>query len=118
MSQDVGFDTAAFSKLQASITSLRSTGSDWAKKMGEIPGFPVLTESQMTTPQGEIKTSQELESVDKKPAPAGTYGVPSGYERTAFGAPVPRSGIRPGPPHPAATPPAAPKPAAPPPAGN
>lgn len=114
MSQDVGFDTAAFSKLQAGITSLSSGGSEWAKKMGEIPGFPVLTESRMTTPQGEIKTFQELESVDKKPAPAGTYAVPSGYERTEFGAVVPHSPVRPGPPHPAARPPAAPKPAPPP----
>ncbi|HEY8021361.1 MAG TPA: DUF4412 domain-containing protein [Thermoanaerobaculia bacterium] len=118
MSQDVGFDTAAFSKLQASMTALSSSGTEWAKKMGEIPGFPVLTESRMTTPQGEIKTFQELQSVDKKPAPAGTYSVPSGYEKTGFGAVVPRSPVRPGPPRPAAPPPAAPKPAAPPPSGN
>lgn len=109
MSQDVGIDTAAFAKMQAHMTSLSPGTGDWVKKISQIPGFPVLTESRVATPRGEIKTTQELAAVDKKPAPAGTYELPSGYTKTPFGGGMP--GPRPG--APARRPPA-PRPAAPP----
>ncbi len=117
MSRDVGIDTAAFSKMQAHMSSLSPTAGDWVKKISQIPGFPVLTESRVTTPRGEIKTTQELAAVDKRPAPAGTYELPSGYTRTPFGGGP--GGPRPGGPRPgAAAPrpiPPAPRPTAPPP---
>jgi hypothetical protein len=120
MSKDVGFDTAAFSKMQTSMTALNPGNAAWAKKMAQIPGFPVLTESHVSTPQGEVKSSQQLQAADKKPAPAGTYDVPSGYTKTDLGAtagrPMPGRPM-PGQPAGASRPaPPAPKPATPPPA--
>jgi hypothetical protein len=41
----------------------------------DLGGFPVRSEVQM----GPIQTWTELESIEQKPAPAGTYEVPSGY---------------------------------------
>ncbi len=112
MSKDVGFDTASFAQMQAHLTSLSPGNGDWAKKIAQIPGFPVYTESRVTTPQGQIKTTQELAAVDKKAAPAGTYQVPTGFAKAAFGAgPGPNGAGAPGArprPRPAAAPPATP----------
>lgn len=119
MSQDVGIDAAAFTKMQAHMTSLSPGTQAWVKKLSQIPGFPVLTESRVTTPGGVVKSTQELASVDKKPAPAGIYSLPSDYKKAPFGvmrggpgAPRPAGAPGPRPPMPpAARPPAPPPPA-------
>lgn len=41
----------------------------------ELGGFPVRSEIQM----GPVQMWTELESIEQKPAPAGTYDVPRGY---------------------------------------
>lgn len=41
----------------------------------ELGGFPVRSEARM----GPIQTWTELESIEEKPAPAGTYEIPKGY---------------------------------------
>jgi hypothetical protein len=112
MSQDVGIDSAAFAKMQAHMTSLSPGSGEWVKKLSQIPGFPVLTETRVTTPGGVIKSTQQLASVDQKPAPAGTYSLPSGYTKAPFGT---MSGA-PAPGRPAAPPPGARSTAPPPPA--
>jgi hypothetical protein len=85
MSKQVGIDPTAFAKMQAQMTSLSPGNTEWAKKITQIPGFPVLTESRVATPQGDVKTSQTLVAVDVRPAPAGTYQLPSGYTSAPFG---------------------------------
>jgi hypothetical protein len=85
MSQDVGIDSSAFAKMQAHMSSLSPGAAEWVKKISDIPGFPVLTESRVTTPGGAFKSTQELASIDRKPAPAGTYELPKGYTKAPFG---------------------------------
>jgi len=103
VSQDVGIDSVAFAKMQSSMMSLNPGTAEWVKKMSQIPGFPVLQQSRMTTPGGEIKTTQELVAVDKKPAPAATYQVPSDFTKKDFNFGLPPPGA--GRPRPAAPPP-------------
>lgn len=84
MSQDVGVDAAAFSKMTAAAASLKPGTMDWVKKMEQVKGFPVLQETTMTAMGTPIKSKEQLVSVEKKDAPAGTYDPPAGYAQKPF----------------------------------
>ena len=80
----------ALTRLSASIDALQPGSADWSLKRGQIEGFPVLQEADVTMGNSRFKTREELVAVETKDAPAGTYDPPAGYTAQAYtGAPQP-----------------------------
>jgi hypothetical protein len=69
----------ALTRLAASIAALQPGSADWSLKLGQIEGFPVLQEADVTMGTSHFKTREELVAVETKDAPAGTYDPPAGY---------------------------------------
>lgn len=69
----------ALTRLAASIAALQPGSADWAQKLGQIEGFPVLQEAEVTMGTSHFKTREELVGIEAKDAPAGAYEPPAGY---------------------------------------
>ncbi len=77
-SKDVA-DHSACQRLAASLAALQPGAADWARKLEQIEGFPVLQEADVTMGDSRFKTREELVSVENRDAPAGSYEPPAGY---------------------------------------
>ncbi|MFL6259383.1 MAG: DUF4412 domain-containing protein [Thermoanaerobaculia bacterium] len=69
----------ALTRLAASLAALQPGSADWALKLGQIEGFPVLQEADVTMGTSHFKTREELAGIETKDAPAGIYDPPAGY---------------------------------------
>jgi hypothetical protein len=69
----------ALTRLAASIAALQPGSADWAQKLAQIEGFPVLQEADVTMGKSRFKTREELVGIETKKAPGGTYEPPAGY---------------------------------------
>lgn len=69
----------ALTRLAASIAALQPGSADWSLKLGQIEGFPVLQEADVTMGTSHFKTREELVGIETKDAPAGAYDPPAGY---------------------------------------
>lgn len=69
----------ALTRLAASIAALQPGSADWSLKLGQIEGFPVLQEADVTMGKSRFKTREELVGTETKDAPAGLYDPPAGY---------------------------------------
>jgi hypothetical protein len=74
----------ALTRLAASIAALQPGSADWALKLGQIEGFPVLQEADVTMGTSHFKTREELAGIETKDAPAGAYEPPAGYTAQAY----------------------------------
>lgn len=74
----------ALTRLAASIAALQPGSADWAQKLGQIEGFPVLQEADVTMGTSHFKTREELVGIEAKDAPAGAYEPPPGYTAQAY----------------------------------
>jgi len=84
-SEEVGVDASAYNKLTGSLAELQPGGSTWVSALSAMKGFPVLRETTMQlTPEVAVTTTEALESVETKDAPAGTYAPPEGYTEKEF----------------------------------
>lgn len=83
--EDIKIDSDLYWNLSNALVSTMAPMmgmEDWMEEMKKIKGIIVQQESTMTMPLGtEMKTSIELLEASNKPAPAGTYTVPEGYEK-------------------------------------
>jgi hypothetical protein len=68
-------------RLQASFDV---SGDAWMTSLLALPGVPVLFEKAEKLPDVEVKTREELESVEEGEAPAGIYDPPAGYRQLDF----------------------------------
>ena len=83
-SRDVRLDFARFNSLYEQ-TKLISPGMDaMVAEMRKIDGFQVASEGTMTMMGANVKTSEELVSIEEGSAPAGHYDPPAGYAKQAF----------------------------------
>lgn len=74
----------SLNKLAASMAALQPGAAQWAEKLEQIDGYPVLQESNVNALGAKFKTSEELVSVETKDAPAGAYDPPAGYSAKPF----------------------------------
>jgi hypothetical protein len=74
----------ALTRLAASIAALQPGSADWAQKLGQIEGFPVLQEANVTMGTSHFKTREELVGIETRDAPAGAYEPPAGYTAQAY----------------------------------
>jgi hypothetical protein len=64
--------------------SAQPIGSEWMNKFWEIEGFPVLAESSVEVRGQQVRTREELVSVEEKQPAEGTYAPPAGYTQEEF----------------------------------
>ena len=82
-STEVPFDWKNFMQKmysQMAMVTMR-LNENAVKEMEEIQGFQIKSEMTMDMMGNEMKTSQEVIEISKKPAPAGVYGAPAGYTK-------------------------------------
>jgi uncharacterized protein DUF4412 len=77
----------AYNRMAASLASLQPGSAEWARKLEQIEGFPVVQEADVTMGGSRFKTREELVAVETKDAPAGAYEIPAGYTAQPFAAP-------------------------------
>jgi hypothetical protein len=73
ISDDVEFDLEAYRAFSKAVDG----GTGLTAAIAELPGYPVLQESDLGFAQSTVR----LLAVSEEPAPAGIYDVPNGYER-------------------------------------
>ncbi|MBW1817609.1 MAG: DUF4412 domain-containing protein [Deltaproteobacteria bacterium] len=80
-SEDVKIDYELYRSLTYSVMGQTPGIEDMMKEMGKIKGIVVLSTSATSMMGIDVKGSQELVEVSERPAPAGTYEVPSDYKK-------------------------------------
>lgn len=75
----------AYSRLAASLAAMQPGGAEWARKLGQIEGFPVLQEADVNMGGSRFRTREELVAVETRDAPAGAYEPPADYTARPFG---------------------------------
>lgn len=82
VSKDLGIDLKLYEKFYTEFLGLQPMFKDFAEEFKKIEGYPVLTLFSMTMMGTETKYQEEVVSVEKKDAPAGTYDLIQGYLKT------------------------------------
>lgn len=77
--KDVPVDFAAYRDMMANMQGMNPSMADLVNEMKKIDGMAVLTDMTMNLMGTEVKTHNEVTSVEAKDAPPGTYEVPAGY---------------------------------------
>ena len=75
-----------YNRMAASLAALQPGAAEWARKLEQIEGFPVVQEADVTMGTSRFRTREELVAVDDREAPASAYEVPAGYTAQPFGA--------------------------------
>jgi hypothetical protein len=83
-SNDLGIDLDQYKKLYAETLALNPWFQDFIEEFKKMEGYPVLTEFSMNMMGADQKYREEVLSVEKLDAPAGTYDLPEEYTKTAF----------------------------------
>jgi len=79
--EDIKIDYELYRNLTFSLMGQMTAIEDMMREMKKIKGIVVLQESTTSMMGSDVKSSLELVEVSNKPAPAGTYTVPEGYEK-------------------------------------
>jgi hypothetical protein len=92
MGQDIAMDFWVSKDLGISLDQVRSVSEamfagnpmfkDLGEKMAAIEGYPVRIDTRVSVMGSTFGGWQEVQKVEKKAAPAGTYEVPEGYTKT------------------------------------
>ena len=84
VTQDIDTDLDTFKTLTRQIAALQPGGDDWIDELLKLDGVPVLQETTMNMMGSTVASREQLVSVKKQAAPAGTFEVPAGYEAQEF----------------------------------
>lgn len=82
--KEVGVDLAAYMDMSRQIASMRPGGAAMADEMRKLDGITVMANRVRTMNGAEIKSHEELTSVEQKDAPAGSFEVPADYTQKPF----------------------------------
>ena len=83
-SKDLGINLSEFKELYTKTLAANPMFKDLIQDYENVDGYPVLTEFSMEMMGTQQKYREEVTSVEKTGAPAGTYELPEGYTKTAF----------------------------------
>jgi len=83
-SKDLGIDMKEFKDLYTKTLAANPMFQDFIEDFDKMEGYPVLTEFTMDVMGAQQKYTEQVTSVEKKAAPAGTYELPEGYTKTAY----------------------------------
>jgi uncharacterized protein DUF4412 len=76
----------AYNRMAASLAALQPGSGEWARKLEQIEGFPVVQEADVTMGTSRFRTREELVAVEEREAPSSAYEIPAGYTAQPFGA--------------------------------
>lgn len=81
---DVPFKLDTIKKLRNISMELSGTmgGEDLIREFDKIDGFQVASEIEVKVMGQSIKTTTKVIEINEKPAPAGVYQVPEGYQKS------------------------------------
>lgn len=82
--KDLGIDLDLYKKFFSLTLQLNPVFKDAVVELEKMEGITVLEKSSMKTMGTEQKYQEEVVSVEKKDAPAGTYDLPRGYKKIAY----------------------------------
>jgi hypothetical protein len=82
--KDLGIDLDLYKKFYSLTLELNPMFKEAMAELEKMEGITVLEKSSMKTMGTEQKYQEEVVSVEKKDAPAGTYDLPKGYKKTAY----------------------------------
>lgn len=83
-SKDLGVDLKEFKELYTKTLAANPMFQDFIQDFDKMDGYPILTEFTMDVMGAQQKYKEEVTSVEKTAAPAGTYELPEGYTKTAY----------------------------------
>ena len=83
-SKDLRMNLDVYSRFYMDTLLLNPLFKGVSEEFQKLEGYPVLTRFSMTMMGGEIQYLEEVTSVEKKSAPAGTYDLPQGYVKTTY----------------------------------
>jgi len=82
--KDVDIDLNLYQKFSSELVAANPMMKDMIEEMKKIKGFPIQTKFSMNMMGAEMKSQEEVISIEKKDAPAGTYNIPEGYTKSAY----------------------------------
>jgi hypothetical protein len=83
-SKDLGVDLNEFKELYTKTLAANPMFKDFIQDFEKMDGYPIYTEFTMDMMGNQQKYTEEVVSVEKMNAPAGTYELPEGYTKSAF----------------------------------
>ncbi len=83
-SKDLGVDLNDYKELYTKTLAANPMFKDFIQDFEKMDGYPVLTEFSMDMMGTAQKYTEQVVSVEKMGAPAGTYDLPEGYTKTAY----------------------------------
>lgn len=84
MSSAMGGDAALYAALLREFGSADLLLRPIARRLAEVPGFPVLRRSVAYFPEGRLIDERKLVTVEEKDLPASTFEPPAGYRLEPF----------------------------------
>ena len=87
LTKDVDLDIPAFTRMGEEVMRMQPGMEAIAEELRKIDGFQIRQENvtKMTMGGGgEVRSSEEVVSVEDLPAPAGTYEPPPDYQKRDF----------------------------------
>jgi len=84
VTKDVDFDIASFTSMGEQILRMQPGMAGIAEELRKIDGFQVRQDNVTKMTMGgntEVRSSEEVVSVEDVPAPAGTYEPPADYQK-------------------------------------
>lgn len=82
MSPDVGVSTDQVRRLTQAMFSANPAFAELGAKMASIEGYPVRVDSRVTIMGSSFGSWQEVQKVERRAAPPGTFDVPAGFTKT------------------------------------
>lgn len=84
--KDIEMDTTTYWEAVRAVYGLRPGGTALVDELKKTEGITVKAERLRTVGTNRVRTTEELASVERKEAPAGTYDVPSTSKEVPFNA--------------------------------
>ncbi len=82
VTKDLDIDLDLYEKFYTEMLALQPMFKDFAEEFNKIDGYPVMTDMTMNMMGSEMKSHEEVVSVEEKDAPEGTYEIPSDYTKS------------------------------------
>ena len=82
VTKDLDMDLDLYEKFYTEMLALQPMFKGFTEEFKKIEGYPVMTDMTMNMMGSEMKSHEEVVSVEEKNAPDGTYDIPGGYTKS------------------------------------
>ena len=81
---EIDLDLDGYKRMMLELAALQPAGTEWMSKLFEIEGFPVRRVTKLTVMGQQVEAVEELETIENRAAPPGTYAPPPDYAEQPF----------------------------------